>query len=90
MRDRRDFLRWGLGSALASVAIGNVCAAAEPQFRRYVRLGETELNISDISFGVASSSDPTVVRHAFERGVAGQARQSFSDQQNQSWRERYA
>ena len=84
MRDRRDFLRWGLGSALASVAIGNVCAAAEPQFRRYVRLGKTELNISDISFGSASSSDPTLVRHAFERGVAGQARQSFSDQQNQS------
>lgn len=69
MRDRRDFLRWGLGSALASVAIGNVCAAAEPQIRRYVRLGKTELKVSDISFGSASSSDPALVRHAFERGV---------------------
>ena len=88
MRDRRDFLRWGLGSALASVAIGNVCAAAEPQIRRYVRLGKTELKVSDISFGSASFSDPALVRHAFERGVAGQARQIFSVQQNQSWRER--
>ncbi len=69
MRDRRDFLRWGLGSALASVAIGNVCAAAEPQIRRYVRLGKTELKVSDISFGSASSSDPALVRHALERGV---------------------
>ena len=69
MRDRRDFLRWGLGSALASVAIGNVCAAAEPRIRRYVRLGKTELKVSDISFGSASSSDPALVRHAFERGV---------------------
>lgn len=69
MRDRRDFLRWGLGSALASVAIGNVCAAAAPRIRRYVRLGKTELKVSDISFGSASSSDPALVRHAFERGV---------------------
>ncbi len=69
MRDRRDFLRWGLGSALASVAIGNVCAATEPRIRRYVRLGKTELKVSDISFGSASSSDPALVRHAFERGV---------------------
>ena len=69
MRDRRDFLRWGLGSALASVAIGDVCAAAEPRIRRYVRLGKTELKVSDISFGSASSYDPALVRHAFERGV---------------------
>ena len=69
MRDRRDFLRWGLGWALAGVAIGNVCASAEPQIRRYVRLGKTELKVSDISFGSASSSDPALVRHAFERGV---------------------
>ena len=69
MRDRRDFLRLGLGSTLASVAIGYLHAAAEPQIRRYVRLGKTDLRISDISFGSASSSDPALVRHAFARGV---------------------
>jgi uncharacterized protein len=34
-----------------------------------VRLGKTDLKISDISFGSASSSDPALVRHAFDRGV---------------------
>ena len=34
-----------------------------------MRLGKTELKVSDISFGSASSSDPALVRHAFERGV---------------------
>ena len=62
-------MRWGLASALASTAIGNACAAAEPRIRRYVRLGRTDLKVSDISFGSASSSDPALVRHAFERGV---------------------
>ena len=39
MHDRRDFLRLGVGSTLASVAIGDLRAAAEPQIRRDVRLG---------------------------------------------------
>ena len=69
MHDRRDFLRLGLGSALGSLAGTSSHAAPEPQIRRYVRLGKTELNISDISFGSASSSDPALVRHAFERGI---------------------
>jgi hypothetical protein len=34
-----------------------------------VRLGRTELKVSDISFGSASSSDAALVRHALERGV---------------------
>ena len=37
MHDRRDFLRLGVGSTLASVAIGDLRAAAEPQIRRDVR-----------------------------------------------------
>ena len=71
MHDRRDFLRLGLGSALGlgSLAGSTSHAAAEPQIRRYARLGKTELKISDISFGSASSSDPALVRHAFERGI---------------------
>jgi uncharacterized protein len=69
MHDRRDFLRLGLGSALGSLAGTSLHAAPEPQIRRYARLGKTELNISDISFGSASSSDPALVRHAFERGI---------------------
>ncbi|MEO5862675.1 MAG: aldo/keto reductase [Burkholderiales bacterium] len=70
MHDRRDFLRLGLGSALGlSLAGSSPEAAAKLQIRRYARLGKTELRISDISFGSASSSDPALVRHAFERGV---------------------
>ena len=71
MHDRRDFLRLGLGAALGlgSLAGSTSHAAAEPQIRRYARLGKTELKISDISFGSASSSDPALVRHAFERGI---------------------
>jgi hypothetical protein len=34
-----------------------------------VTLGNTGLEISDISFGSSRTSDPAVVRHAFERGV---------------------
>ena len=69
MHDRRDFLRLGLGSALGSLAGTTLHAAAEPQIRRYARLGKTELKISDISFGSASTSDPALVRHAFERSI---------------------
>lgn len=70
MHDRRDFLRLGLGSALGlSSFAGSVPAAADIHIRRYARLGKTELKISDISFGSASSSDPSLVRHALDRGV---------------------
>ncbi len=71
MHDRRDFLRLSLGSALGLGSLGGSApeAAAKLQIRRYARLGKTELKISDISFGSASSSDPALVRHAFERGV---------------------
>lgn len=70
MHDRRDFLRLGLGSALGlSSFAGSVPAAADIHIRRYARLGKTELKISDISFGSASSSDPALVRHALDRGV---------------------
>jgi predicted aldo/keto reductase-like oxidoreductase len=69
MTDRREFLRWGAGAALGLAASHASTAAAGLRIRRYVRLGRTELKISDISFGSSSTSDSAVVRHAFERGV---------------------
>ncbi len=71
MHNRRTFLNLGLGSALAlgGITARSALAAPDPKIRRYVRLGKTNLKISDISFGSASSTDPALVRHAFERGV---------------------
>ena len=72
MVDRRHFLRLGAGAAVGLAAVRGV-AQAQPappaHIQRYVRLGRTELKVSDISFGSASSSDAALVRHAFDRGV---------------------
>ncbi len=68
MVDRREFLRLGTGAALGLAAMP-VRAQSDPGIRRYVRLGRTELKMSDISFGSASMSDPSVVRHALARGI---------------------
>jgi len=68
MVDRREFLRLGAGTALG-LATGPARAQSSPGIRRYVRLGQTELKMSDISFGSASMSDPTLVRHALARGI---------------------
>jgi predicted aldo/keto reductase-like oxidoreductase len=43
--------------------------AGEPRIRRFRPLGRTGLEISDISFGSSRTSDPKVVRRAFERGI---------------------
>lgn len=71
MSDRRDFLRATAGVAVGLSAIGTAgtATAAAPQVQRHVRLGRTELKISDISFGSASSSEPDLVTHALERGI---------------------
>jgi predicted aldo/keto reductase-like oxidoreductase len=71
--DRRDFLIRGAG-ALGAGLLGTAGASAfaadgAPRVRRYVPLGRTGMEISDISFGSSRTSDPDVVRHAFERGV---------------------
>jgi predicted aldo/keto reductase-like oxidoreductase len=66
MVDRREFLALGAGALLGVPEVG----AAEPaRVRRYATLGRTQLKVSDISFGSASTSDAAVVRHAFERGI---------------------
>lgn len=72
MIGRRDFLRLGTGAALglaAGAQSAPPAASAQPRIRRYVRLGRTGLEISDISFGSASSSDPALIRYALDRGV---------------------
>jgi len=74
MADRREFLRMGTGAALAvaglGAARGDVRAANErARIQRYVRLGRTELEVSDISLGSSGNPDPEVVAHAFDKGV---------------------
>jgi predicted aldo/keto reductase-like oxidoreductase len=68
MVDRREFLAAGAG-ALLGIPAADAAAEAPARVRRYVTLGRTQLKVSDISFGSASTSDPAVVRYAFERGV---------------------
>ncbi len=69
MMDRRDFLRMGAGAALGLTGAAAQSTEPAPRIRRLVRLGRTELHISDISFGSSSSSDPRLVHHALERGI---------------------
>ena len=69
--DRRRFLGVGAGltAGLAGLAPGADAAAETPRIRRFVTLGNTGLQVSDISFGSSRSSDPRLVRHAVDRGV---------------------
>ncbi len=70
MVDRRDFLSLGAGTALAATGLVSTGASqAAPRIRRYLRLGRTELKVSDISFGSASLTDPGLVRHALSAGI---------------------
>ena len=68
MVDRRDFLRFGAGTAIG-LAASPVSAQVDLHIRRYPTLGRTGLKVSDISFGSASMSDPALVRHALARGI---------------------
>ena len=73
--DRRAFLRQGAAAGLSVglLPLARVAAAAEaadPHVRRYVTLGRTGLEISDIGFGSSRlPPDPEVVRFALDRGV---------------------
>jgi uncharacterized protein len=72
MIDRRRVLGLGTAAALGpglSALAAPAASAARPAIRRYVRLGRTGLEVSEIGFGSASSHDPDLVRHALERGV---------------------
>lgn len=69
MVDRRNFLRIGAAAALGLSGLETPAQNATPGIRRQVRLGRTGLKVSDIAFGSASSTDPDLVRHAFDRGI---------------------
>lgn len=71
MSDRRRFLQLSAGAAVGLAAADALAQsrAPTPSIQRYVRLGRTELKVSDISFGSASSSDADLVRYAFDRGI---------------------
>jgi len=59
----------GNASARAVYDSGDLAAGPAPQIRRQVTLGKTGLEVPEIGFGSASSSDPALVRHALTRGV---------------------
>ena len=73
---RRAFLRQ---SALASLGVGlfpltgaaGQLPHARAEVRRYVPLGRTDIQISDISFGASrlNAGEEAIVLHAFERGI---------------------
>jgi uncharacterized protein len=72
MIDRRSLLGLGTAAALGpglSALAAPAASAASPGIRRYVSLGRTRLEVSEIGFGSASSHDPDLVRHALDRGV---------------------
>jgi uncharacterized protein len=69
MVDRRDFISLGAATALAAAGFASTPSSAAPQIRRYARLGRTQIKVSDISFGSASTADPDLVRHAFSAGI---------------------
>ena len=70
---RRDVLRLGAVSSvipIASVATGQE-APTSGEVQRYVRLGRTELRISDVSFGSSRlrRGGEHLVHHALDRGI---------------------
>ena len=68
--NRRAFFRGGAKATVGALGLFAQTARTEtPQIRRYVRLGDTGLEISDISFGSSRLTDPDLVRHGFERGI---------------------
>jgi len=78
--DRRDFLVRGGAGALALGGMGLLgCdaredAAPEPRaadlgIRRYVRLGRTGMEISDISLGSGGVDHPDTIRRAYDLGI---------------------
>lgn len=75
--NRRSFLRLGAVTGLASgipisaSADQSPTSASEPAVRRYVRLGRTEMKVSDISFGSfpLRHGEEHVVHYALDQGI---------------------
>ena len=69
---RREFLKLSAaaGAGLASGGrLAQVDSSTAPRIQHYVPVGQTDLKVSDISFGGSRLSDPKLVRYAYERGV---------------------
>jgi predicted aldo/keto reductase-like oxidoreductase len=76
--DRRDLLK-NLLTAAFTVPISGGFSEKNPRGRsadvgvsgikKYQRLGKTELEVSDIGFGVSVSTDPKLLVEAFRRGI---------------------
>jgi hypothetical protein len=76
--DRRTFIRAATTSFVTTVASATtplatsaqpVAASNDPQIRIRRRLGRTNLEVSDISYGSSRTTDPELVRHALARGI---------------------
>ena len=73
--NRREFLRWtaltGAATSLATHASNMPANKGPSEVQSYRRLGRTDLQISDISFGSAAlrPGQEDVVRHALDRGI---------------------
>jgi len=93
--DRRSFLKIGAVTGIASglplsgtIASDSIAAAASDNtgIKKYVRLGRTELKISDISFGSSqlNPGEEYLVEHALARGVNYfDTAESYSKQQSE-------
>jgi len=75
MLNRRQFIGTGTAAAAAPGALPAFAARTDgsgesgQHVRRYVKLGRTGLEVPDVSFGSSSTSDPDIVRYAYDRGV---------------------
>jgi predicted aldo/keto reductase-like oxidoreductase len=68
--DRRQFLQRGVAATVGTFGLaGRASGDDEPRVREFRTLGRTGMKISDISMGTSRTADPSVVRHAFERGI---------------------
>ncbi|MCH7600686.1 MAG: aldo/keto reductase [Myxococcales bacterium] len=75
--DRRTFLRNSAAATLAATSLpieaaadaANRATSRDSRVQRYRRLGRTNIEMSDISFGSSSLKDADTVRYALDRGV---------------------
>lgn len=74
--NRRSFLRAATTTVATSVAatLGSparpiAASINTPHIKNLRRLGRTNLEISDISYGSSRTTDPEIVRHALSRGI---------------------
>ena len=67
MVNRRTFL--GTSAVAGLIPVRKLTAEPDASIKRYVKLGKTGLEISEIGFGSSSSQDPDLIRYALDRGV---------------------